>query len=297
MPPISTKKRALLSGVMTLVALLLFYFGYNFLKGINLFEQPATYYVTFANARDITQSTPVSFSGVRIGLVRALDLDFSGEKGVTVELAIDRNLVIPIGSKVSVRTNPLTGAELNIIKPTGAVVNTHVPGDTLLAFTNNDIIAQVSDDLLPAVASMIVRLDTLLNGFDRILTSPNIKHIISDLGGASQEIHASSSAMRRLMEQDIPYLSHQMSRATDNVVRITQRADSLNLQEPLVQVQRILTEIETLSKQLNNNEGTLGLMMRDPSLYHRLIRVSASADSLLYDLRTNPKRYVNFSLF
>jgi phospholipid/cholesterol/gamma-HCH transport system substrate-binding protein len=62
-------------------------------------------------------------------------------------------------------------------------------------------------------------------------------------------------------------------------------------------VNQTLANVEQMTQRLNSDEGTLGLLMRDKSLYNNLNATAASADSLLTDLKAHPKRYVHFSIF
>jgi phospholipid/cholesterol/gamma-HCH transport system substrate-binding protein len=55
--------------------------------------------------------------------------------------------------------------------------------------------------------------------------------------------------------------------------------------------------LQIFSDNLNSQNGTLGLLMTDKSLYNNLNNTVKSADNLLIDLKTNPKRYVHFSLW
>ena len=58
-----------------------------------------------------------------------------------------------------------------------------------------------------------------------------------------------------------------------------------------------MQNVQNMTNQLNSNEGTLGLLMRDASLYNHLSSTANDADSLLIDLKQHPKRYVHFSVF
>lgn len=65
----------------------------------------------------------------------------------------------------------------------------------------------------------------------------------------------------------------------------------------MARVDATLENVRQMTDKLNSNEGTLGLLMRDPSLYNNLNSTVKSADSLMIDLRQHPKRYVHFSVF
>ena len=65
----------------------------------------------------------------------------------------------------------------------------------------------------------------------------------------------------------------------------------------MAKVDQTLANVQEVTAKLNGKDGTLGLLMNDDKLYHRLNNTVGSADSLLTDLKAHPKRYVHFSLF
>ena len=83
----------------------------------------------------------------------------------------------------------------------------------------------------------------------------------------------------------------------DNTQKLTGNLAAIDVAEMTAKVNQTLANVEQMTQKLNSNEGTLGLLMRDASLYHNLTSTAASADSLLIDLRQHPKRYVHFSIF
>ena len=62
-------------------------------------------------------------------------------------------------------------------------------------------------------------------------------------------------------------------------------------------VDEAVADVRAVTAKINGNEGSLGLLMRDPSLYHQLNATARSADSLMMNIRQHPKRYVHFSIF
>ena len=71
----------------------------------------------------------------------------------------------------------------------------------------------------------------------------------------------------------------------------------MDINTTMTKVNATLDNVEQLTKQLNNPQGSIGLLMRDPQLYNNLNTTMADVDSLLNNLRAHPKRYVHFSLF
>ena len=283
-------------GLTVLLAILLFYFGFNFLKGLNLFSQTNTYYVIFDNAKDISKSTQVTVDGYKVGLVRTVDLDYKNLRGITVEMALDKELRIPEGSVVALKGNPLSGAELVIIKnrnPQGYLE----PNDTLQALTNADIIEQVSQDIIPSMVSMIGKMDTLIMGLDRVVNNEYIAKTFVEINAASENIRASSEDIRRMVANDVPKIVDNINQATASINDISERVNKVDIEKTSQDLNATIASLREIGFKLNQKDNSLGLLLNDHQLYDNLKSASKSADSLLIDLRTHPQRYVTFSLF
>ena len=83
----------------------------------------------------------------------------------------------------------------------------------------------------------------------------------------------------------------------DNTQQLTANLAAIDVADMTAKVNKTLANVEQVTQKLNSNEGSLGLLMRDKSLYNNLNATAASADSLLTDLKAHPKRYVHFSIF
>jgi phospholipid/cholesterol/gamma-HCH transport system substrate-binding protein len=83
----------------------------------------------------------------------------------------------------------------------------------------------------------------------------------------------------------------------NNADRLSANLAELDVAQTLAKVDRTLDNVESVTRQLNSPNGSLGLLMRDPGLYNNMNNTVRSADSLLTDLKKHPKRYVHFSLF
>ena len=99
------------------------------------------------------------------------------------------------------------------------------------------------------------------------------------------------------MDKDMPPILANVTGITENVNEFSSQLNELDLKKTLVSVDSTLLGLQSITNKLNNNDNTLGLLLNDKQLYDGLLNTVGSADSLLIDLRLNPKRYVHFSLF
>jgi phospholipid/cholesterol/gamma-HCH transport system substrate-binding protein len=154
--------------------------------------------------------------------------------------------------------------------------------------------------MLPAIEKMLPKLDSILLNLNLLLADPALRNTLHNVEGMTGNLNAASADLKNLsasLNREIPGMMSKTNEVLDNTQQLTGNLAAINVAEMTAKVNQTLANVEQMTQKLNSNEGTLGLLMRDPSLYHNLTSTAASADSLLIDLRQHPKRYVHFSIF
>lgn len=290
------KQKATLIGIATITTLLMFYFGFNFLKGINIFDRNKTYYATFSNLQGVDRSTSVYLNGYRVGNVRSIKFDYNHFDGNVVQLSLDAELQIPLNTVAVIRDNPLAGGSIHLITPeeaTGFVAS----GDTLIGQSTVDFLAKLSDELLPNLNSAILSIDTLSSSVNGLVNSTELRQIMAQLDASTKAISITTRRLDGLMAGKVPSILNSVEASAQSVQNVTGKVEAANVEQTLADFSRVVAELKAVSSQINSKEGSLGLLINDQQLYHKLDSAVVSADSLLQDIKANPKRYVRFSLF
>lgn len=290
------KQKATLIGIATITTLLMFYFGFNFLKGINIFDRNKTYYATFSNLQGVDRSTSVYLNGYRVGNVRSIKFDYNHFDGNVVQLSLDAELQIPLNTVAVIRDNPLAGGSIHLIIPeetTGFVAS----GDTLIGQSTVDFLAKLSDELLPNLNSAILSIDTLSSSVNGLVNSAELRQIMTQLDASTKAISSTTRRLDGLMAGKVPSILNSVEASAQSVKNVTGKVEAANVEQTLADFSRVVAELKSVSSQINSKEGSLGLLINDQQLYHKLDSAVVSADSLLQDIKANPKRYVRFSLF
>lgn len=290
------KQKATLIGIATITTLLMFYFGFNFLKGINIFDRNKTYYATFSNLQGVDRSTSVYLNGYRVGNVRSIKFDYNHFDGNVVQLSLDAELQIPLNTVAVIRDNPLAGGSIHLITPeeaTGFVAS----GDTLVGQSTVDFLAKLSDELLPNLNSAILSIDTLSSSVNGLVNSTELRQIMAQLDASTKAISITTRRLDGLMAGKVPSILNSVEASAQSVQNVTAKVEAANVEQTLADFSRVVAELKAVSSQINSKEGSLGLLINDQKLYHKLDSAVVSADSLLQDIKANPKRYVRFSLF
>lgn len=288
-------------GISVIVAILILIFGIDYLKGINLFK-PANFYIaTYTNVSGLELSAPVVVDGYKVGQVRDIRFDYQNPGKIEVLLALNKNLHLPKDSKALIASTMLSGSFIDIklgsskeMIPVGGSV------ETMYAL---DLMENVTEQLMPSVNRILPRVDSLLANLNRLVADPALSQSISRLDGITSDILAATSGLRVTLNRDVPAITGNAARVVYNIDTITSNLSSLSsqlkelpLSSTMSNVEEVTRNLMAFSNQLNSQTSTLGLLMNDPELYNKLNRVTADVDSLIIDIKKNPKRYISIKL-
>jgi len=279
-------------GVIALVALFL---GINFLKGVNLFKTSEVYYITFSNTKGLTKSSAVYADGFKVGIVSGINYDYRHPGEVVVEISADKGLRIPKGSSAQLDEAVLGGCTLNMLLATNLTEAYH-PGDTIKGNDVSGLMAKVGG-MVPQLEQVVAKVDTLVATLNLLLSNPNLPLIIQNAELVTENLNKSTEQLNILLRNDIPKMTGTFTQAGENVAQLTDKMNQLDLQATLDSVNVTISSVHAMMEQIQNPNGTLGKLMSDPSVYDNLNHTVQSADSLVTDLKANPKRYVHFSVF
>lgn len=288
-------------GLCVILALVILFFGIDYLKGINLFRPANFYYANYDNVAGLEVAAPVNVDGYKVGQVREVSFDYDNPGKIKVLLALDSKLRIPEDSYASLESGLLDGAyvTLHLGKSTKII---EVGGDVPTQIAP-DLMSAVSNEVLPGVASILPKVDSLLANLNRIVADSALLQSVQRLDGISANLLATSSSLNGSMSRQVPMILNNAGRITTHLDTITSDLTELSAQLKALPLQSTMTNVESVtgnlvafSEKLNSSKGTLGLLMNDPELYNQLNRVSADVDSLIVDIKRNPKRYISIKL-
>lgn len=285
-------------GFVAVVAFVLAYLGLNFLKGIRLFQPDNSYTVRLTNLNGAAVATPVMISGYKVGSVQVVNFGYDAKRGYGADLVLglDPGVQIPKGSTVRVKTNMLSGAELVITAPKEPMPGFLVSGDSIPVNQTEDLMATLTDKMLPQVMGMLPEIMALLERLNKVAANPAIDSMLINLNKSSMELNRAMAQVNQTMKP-MPELMGNMNTFSKSLTVVGKRAEELRLDSLMANLNATTSNLRAMSEQLKSTEGTLGKLTSDPSLYNRLDSLASSADALMQDLKANPKRYVHFSIF
>ena len=157
--------------------------------------------------------------------------------------------------------------------------------------------SKISDELLPNLNAAILSIDSLSGSVNGLINSTEVQEIMSQLNASTKAISSTTRRLDGLMSGTVPRILDSVEASAGSVQSVTGKIEEANIEQTLADFSRVVSELKAVSVQLNSKEGSLGLLLNDQQLYQKLDSAVLSADSLLQDIKANPKRYVRFSLF
>ena len=291
-------------GVTALIALVVLIAGIEFLKGVNVFKNTRTFYATYSNASGLSQSAKVTVNGFKVGQVVAVDYDYENLSGVTVKMELDKEMRVPEGT-VAVLTSDLLGSPSIVLEIPAAdgQVRTYVEsGSTLPGKIASGLMDSLSGDLLPSVAAVIPKVDSLLTAVTALVGDPAVTAAIQRLDDITRNLNATTSALAQTVKP-LPAVIGNVHAITANLATMSANLDSIAVQikemplgETVNSIQAIALNLKNVTDRLQSSESSLGLLINNPDLYNNLNATVSSLDSLFIDIKANPKRYINIKL-
>lgn len=283
-------------GLAGIAALLILFFGINYLKGINMFKPESYYYVEYTNINGLALSSPVYANGFKVGLVRDIKYNYAKPGYVVVGIEMDEIMKIPVGSKAELVTEMLGTVKMNI-NLNLQEKNYINPGDTIEGYTNDGIMGKAEKELMPQMEKMMPKLDSILSSLNKLLADPSLSNTIKNAENLTASLNQTSKHLETLMSNDIPQLTGNVTAITEDLKVISSNLKNVDYADTFKKVDATLQNVHLLTEKLTRKDNTLGLLLNDSALYNNLNATTSNAASLLEDLQKHPKRYVHFSLF
>lgn len=293
-------KKEITISICVIVALCLLFLGIDFLKGVNVFK-PANYYTaTYTNVNGLAVSAPVTLNGFKVGLVRSIEYQYDNPGHVAVELSLDKELKLPVGSKAVIVCDMLGTATVQL--ELTANKEFYPVGSEVESETASGLMDSVSKDLMPNIAEIFPKVDSLLTSINKLVSDPAVIASVKRLDAITANLEASTNSLNKSVKS-LPVLMTGVNSTVDNVNRLTgnlaevsEDLKSCPLDSTLRNIQQTTENLRMLTQELNNPNSTLGLLMKDPELYNNLNNTVKSLDSLFVDIKKSPKRYINIKL-
>lgn len=307
-------------GIVTTIAIACFLYGFNFLKGRDFFNSQRKFYAIYTDIDGLVRANPLLVNGFQIGMVGNIELypDTTGRIVVTLVVTND-DIQIPKGTVAEVMSSGLLGSKI-VQLYLGKGTQYAEDGDTLHSAQEDNFKQAVNKTIEPLqkkATNLISSIDSVMTVVQEVLNADTRKNLIKSFESIKQALSSLEITSYRLDTMVVSERSKISSILTKvNVLATTLANNSTNLNNIIGNFSNIsdslakanitstinnadaaLSQAASIFTKINRGEGTMGMLINNDSLYRKLDASAADLDKLLEDLRLNPHRYVQISVF
>lgn len=297
--------REIKTAILVIAAILLFIWGYSFLKGRDLFTNYKTLYVEYKNVEGLAVSAPVTINGLVVGKINGLKIN-NQSGNIIVEMQINTDFPISKSSIAEIYASSLIGSQQLSIIPNLEDKNIVVDGDFLKPSNKLGLTDELGKQLEPLkdkIEKLLDNANTMLEGVNQILdakSKENLRNTLATLDQTMSEFHVASQQLNSILSDNKSKIGNavtNLDKTVTNFNKISIDLDKANIGGLVQNLQKTLDNVNGIMGSIDSGKGTMGKLVKDEALYTNLAKTSKELELLLQDLRLNPTRYVNVSLF
>ena len=297
-------KNEIKTGILVVLGIGLFIFGFSYLKSNDIFVSDRIFYAVYDDVEGVVKSTPVTVNGFPVGSIQ--DISFFKNNSLLVKFRVENDIKFSINSIAQIYETGLIGGKALGIIPANDNSRTAVYNDTLASSVAPGLTELVNEKLTPLqenIESMIVSANNVLDKVNAIFDDPtraNLRTSVSDFSETIKDLKETSKMIKSVMKSNKLSIDQTITNVLDISTDLSEISKTINQSELSTTMKNFKNSSEGLSRVLNNiNEGngTISKLIDNDSLFQNLNDASKSIDLLIEDIRLNPKRYIHFSVF
>ena len=297
--------REIKTSIIVITAILLFIWGYSFLKGRDLFTNYKTYYVEFNNVEGVTTSSIVTLNGLIIGKVTAITINNTTGK-LRVELQLKTDFPISKSSEAVIYEPGLIGGKQIAIHPNLDDKSLIEDGATLKGDVELGMAASMGEKLVPVqqkIEKLLVSADQMITGVNTVLDQKgqaDLKNSLAELSKTMEQFHKASVSVNGILDMNKAKINNvvtNFSKVSGDFSKISDSLQKADLGKTVKELNRTLSNVDKIMSNLQSGKGTMGKLLHDEALYANLSKSTKELELLLQDVRLHPTRYVNVSVF
>ncbi|AZI21556.1 MCE family protein [Chryseobacterium taklimakanense] len=302
------------AGAIAVISIIGFVILFQFMKGKSLFTTDNIFYAKYDNVEGLEPSSPVSINGLKVGHVDKIIpiTDKSGKIHFVLKVLVDDAFEFSKKSQIEIfEPGLMSGKQVRVNLAYGGEMAKD--GDTLAGSYRESMMNSISSQVGPVkdqLQEVLKRADSLILNANAITDAQNqaqIRALLASLNRTVSSFETTSQQTNRLLANNDPRIQQMLDNANLATVSARTAIDKYGRVAEQVDVQKLNNTIDKLSltsdklnnviSGIQNGEGSLGKLAKDEQLYQNLNETSANLNELVKDMKANPKRYVNFSVF
>lgn len=299
-------------GAITLFTIIIFVWLFNFLKGKDFLTSTASYYTVYDKVGGLAESSPVEINGYKVGVVRSLDFIDARSGRLLVEFSVKKNFKLPKNTVAEiVPVSLLGGMKVQFVYGNGP--GTYSDGDTIPGRLAESLMDKIDSEILPVkerVSNLIVTLDTVIHSVNKILNADfrnGLTGTITNLNSTTKSLDRIVQSKEKELAQTLDNIkiftqmlsdnSGKMNKTFTNLESISDTLAAADIYSSIANLKSSLEKASSLIDNMSKGKGSAGQFLTNDTLFTNLTGSLESLNMLLKDMKSNPKRYVHFSVF
>ncbi|MFY7810762.1 MAG: MlaD family protein [Flavobacterium sp.] len=297
--------REIKTAILVLSSILFFIWGYSFLKGNDLFKNNQTFYVLFDNVEGLTTASNVTLSGLKIGKVKKIEY-LQDKNKVKVTIEIQKEYKITKNSIIYLYEPSLMGNKQMMLEPSYS--NTSIlPNESYLIgkekFGTMAKVSNMLDPLQTEISSVTNGAGKLMQNLNNVLddqSQNNLRNSMENVNKLLIEFNELSEMLKNMIHKNsngINSIVNNFDKTSKNLNQLSDSINELNIGKTFKKLDQSLGKVELILSDIQNGKGSAGKLLKDEKLYNNLTGASNELKLLIKDIKENPKRYINISVF
>lgn len=285
------------TGILVTSGIILFIFGFNYLKGRNLFEPTDVFYTEF-DYNALTKSSPVTVMGNSVGKIE--DITYNYESGKTrVAFTVSEKLKFSKNSIVKMyETGFMTGNGLTILISNEG--DQAKPGDVLPSEVEFGLVTNLSKNFSGVTDNLGAALkstDSLMFSVNKLVNDDSekgLKRTIEELNYTLKSFKNTSNSVNSLVlnnDKNITAILEKFKTISSDLAILSTDLKEANMGETVENLNSTITKLNNILATIDKGDGTLGKLLKDEGLYNNIEGATKQMEALLQDIKLHPKRY------
>ena len=297
-------KNEIKTGILVVIGIGLFVFGFSYLKSNDIFVGDRTFYAVYDDVEGVVNGTPVTVNGFPVGSIQ--NISFFKNNNLLVKFRIENDLSFSINSIAQIYETGLIGGKALAIIPANDNSRIAVSKDTLKSSVAPGLTELVNDKLTPLqenIEAMILSANEVLGKVSLIFddsTRTNLKTSVSDFTETISDLKETSAMIKSVIKSNKLNIDQTIDNVLDistNFSKISKTINQSELDLIISNFKIFSNDLALILEKINDSNGTISKLIENDTLFQNLNDASKSIDLLLEDIRLNPKRYIHFSIF
>lgn len=299
--------REVKTAVLVLLSIGMLIWGYTFLNGKNIFSSSRTFFVEYDNVEGLSTASSVTINGMVVGKVHHISLKEQGK--LLVELMMTENVDVPKSSKAIIYSPGFIGGkqialEINYKDPELAQSGDYLQAGSLTGLI--DGLGEKVDPIAKKLDSVLYNVNILVQTINKTLdpaAQKNLQDALAQLNAAMTNANAITGKFDRIVssnETKINNIVSDFNTTSKNLSAFSNDLDKIQLQklqDILNKFDSAASNLDNMMTDINSGKGNLGKLMKEEQLYQNLEDATKELNQLLEDVKLNPRRYINISVF